>query len=400
MTPREPFQSPTVFSYGFRPFFLSASIFALIVIPIWMAILSGHITLDAPFAPAVWHIHEMLFGYAAAVIAGFLFTAIPNWTGRMPVRGWPLAFLLVVWLLGRLSVAGVFGLGAVSVMLIDGAFLAAIVVMVTIEITAGKNWRNLKVLAPVILLLLANITFHIESMQTGLAEISTRLGFAAIIFLVMLIGGRIIPAFTRNWLVKQNSSALPAPFAKFDAIAILAGALSMAAWVLLPNIPLIGGMLITVALLHFFRLSRWQGHRTLPSPLLLMLHIAYAFVPAGILLLGLDSISERFDTYVAGLHLLGISAIGGITVAVMIRATLGHTGRPLTAPITLILAFDLIIFAGIYRAFFPNSEIAGISGIEVAATLWTIGFAIFVLKVGHWLVTPKAQKRTPNPAKR
>ncbi|MBV1864428.1 MAG: NnrS family protein [Rhodobacteraceae bacterium] len=394
------FQGPTIFSYGFRPFFLSASIFALIVIPLWMAIQAGMITLDSVFKPTVWHIHEMLFGYAAAVIAGFLFTAIPNWTGRMPVRGWPLAMMVSLWFLGRISVAGPLNLGAPLVLIADCAFLASIVLMITREIVAGKNWRNLKVLLPVVTLFLANIVFHFEAMETGLAENSTRLGFGAIIFLVMLIGGRVIPAFTRNWLVKQGPGALPIPFSKYDAISILVGALALGGWVLFPNSPIIGSLLIVVAGMHVFRLSRWQGLRTFPSPLLLMLHIAYAFVPAGILLLGLDSVSDRFDTYITGLHLLGIGAIGGITVAVMMRATLGHTGRALVAPKILTFAFALIIFASLFRSFLDNIEIAGYNGIEIAATLWTIGFAIFVVKVGSWLATPREQKRKANPAQR
>lgn len=397
---RKPFEGPTIFSYGFRPFFLSASVFALLVIPLWMAIQTGLITLNSTFKPTVWHIHEMLFGYAAAVIAGFLFTAIPNWTGRMPVRGWPLAMMVFLWFLGRISVAGFLNLSAPLVLIADCAFLASIVLMITREITAGKNWRNLKVLVPVVILFLANIVFHLEAMATGLAETSTRLGFAAIIFLVMLIGGRVIPAFTRNWLVKQGPGALPIPFAKYDAISILIGATTMGGWVLFPKSPIIGSLLILVAAMHAFRLSRWQGLRTFPSPLLLMLHIAYAFVPAGILLLGLDSVSDKLDTYITGLHLLGIGAVGGITVAVMMRATLGHTGRALVAPKILTFAFSLIILASLFRSFLDNIEIAGYNGIEIAATLWTIGFAIFVFKVGSWLVTPKAQKRKPNPAQR
>jgi len=397
---RQTFQGPTLFSYGFRPFFLSASVFALIVIPIWMAIQVGMITLDSVFKPTVWHIHEMLFGYAAAVIAGFLFTAIPNWTGRMPVRGWPLATMVSLWLLGRISVAGLLGLSAPLVLIADCAFLASIVLMITREITAGKNWRNLKVLLPVVTLFLANIAFHFEAMKTGLAEASTRLGFGAIIFLVMLIGGRVIPAFTRNWLVKQGTGALPIPFAKYDAISLLLGALAMGGWVVFPNSPIIGSLLIAVAMMHAFRLSRWQGLRTFPSPLLLMLHIAYAFLPAGILLLGLNSISEELDTYITGLHLLGIGGIGGITVAVMMRATLGHTGRALIAPKALTFAFGLIILASLFRSLLDGIEIAGYDGIEIAATLWTIGFAIFVVKVGSWLTTPRQQKRKANPTQR
>jgi len=387
---------PVLFSLGFRPFFLLAGLFGLIVIPLWMAVYFGHVTLASHFAPRLWHIHEMLFGYAAAVIAGFLFTAVPNWTGRMPVRGWPLAVLTLFWIVGRLATAGLTGLSAPVVLVLDASFLAAIVLMISREILAGKNWRNLKVLLPVIILLIANVAFHAEAILTGDAPYSTRLGFAAVIFLIMLIGGRVIPSFTRNWLAKQGPGPMPIPFGRYDAISIAVTLLALIGWIISPKSLPVGGLLLIAAALHYFRLSRWQGKRTLPSPLLLMLHIAYFFLPSGLLMLGLAG-TTSLDTYVGGLHLLGIGAIGGITVAVMMRATLGHTGRALEAPKSLTFAFSLIILASLLRSLVPDFGIAGYTGIELAATLWTIGFAIFVLRVGRWLITPREQPRKPNP---
>ncbi len=394
-TLKKEYKGPVLFSYGFRPFFLLAGVFGFLVIPLWMAVYYGHIELAAPFPARLWHIHEMLFGYSAAVIAGFLFTAVPNWTGRMPVRGMPLVVLTLIWVLGRLAMAGLTGFSTAIVMVLDVAFLAAIVLMISREILAGKNWRNLKVLLPVTLLFLANLAFHAEAAITGDAPYSTRLGFAAVVFLIMLIGGRVIPSFTRNWLVKQGPGPLPIPFARYDAISIALAAVGLIGWVMWPEALPVGALLCIAALLHFFRLSRWQGVRTLPSPLLLMLHIAYFFLPAGLLLLGLTG-AAGLDTYVGGLHLLGIGAIGGTTVAVMMRATLGHTGRALEAPKTLTLAFFLIILASLLRSLAPDFGVWGHSGIELAATLWTLGFGLFVLRVGRWLVTPRQQPRKPN----
>ena len=164
---RADYRGPALFSYGFRPFFLSAGVFALIAIPLWLLIYSGHLTLGGPFAPLDWHIHEMIYGYSAAVICGFLFTAIPNWTGRLPTRGWPLILLLTLWLAGRLAVAGVGDLPHWAVAGIDAAFLIAVVAMVLVEIIAGKNWRNLKVVVPVLILLLSNIVFPCRSHGRG-----------------------------------------------------------------------------------------------------------------------------------------------------------------------------------------------------------------------------------------
>ncbi|HET9069809.1 MAG TPA: NnrS family protein, partial [Amaricoccus sp.] len=195
MARRTPYSGPALFSYGFRPFFLAATLFALGVVPVWLCVWLGAIALGGPFAPVDWHVHEMLFGYAAAVVAGFLFTAIPNWTGRMPTRGWPLASLAALWIAGRLAVAGLLPLSAAWTMAVDCGFLLAIVAMTGIEIVAGRNWRNLMVMAPVTLLLAANLVFHLEAMRTGTADVGRRLGLAVVIFLITLIGGRIIPSF-------------------------------------------------------------------------------------------------------------------------------------------------------------------------------------------------------------
>ncbi|MEO9530846.1 MAG: NnrS family protein, partial [Roseibium sp.] len=272
---RNSYDGPALFSYGFRPFFLAASLFAIAAILIWMLALEGELELGGPFSPSDWHSHEMLFGYASAVIAGFLFTAIPNWTGRMPKQGRPLVLLLVLWIAGRLACAGLFGLGAVPVMLLDSGFLAAIVAMVIVEIIAGRNWRNLMVVVPVLLLFVANLGFHLEALAFGGADIGRRLGLAVVIFLVTLIGGRIIPSFTRNWLVKRSPAHLPVPASRFDAVCLVVGAAALLAWAFHPHDGPVGGLLLAAAALHFIRLSRWQGARTGASPLLLILHVAY-----------------------------------------------------------------------------------------------------------------------------
>ena len=395
---RAAYKGPALFSYGFRPFFLCAAGFATIVIPLWVLFHTGELTLASPFSPVDWHIHEMLFGYAAAVLSGFLFTAIPNWTGRMPIRGWPLAALVGLWFAGRIAMAGVSGLGGLAVMLVDCSFLAAIALMISIEIIAGRNWRNLMVVIPVSLFLLANIAFHIEVLMNGTSDYGRRFGFAVVIFLIMLIGGRIIPSFTRNWLVNNNPGPLPVPFGRYDALCLLAGGGAMAGWIAAPENQLGGGLLLLAAALHILRLSRWQGVRTWRSPLLLMLHVAYCFIPLGLAVLGFSSVFLAAAGQAAGLHLLGIGAIGGMTVAVMMRATLGHTGRRLEVGWGLTSAFGMIVLAAIIRSAFPDVIIAGVPGFMIAAGLWTLAFGGFVLRVGPWLALPKAANRKPNGA--
>jgi len=383
------FGGPVLFSYGFRPFFLGAIVFASLVIPFWVGVFQGTFELGGFFSPIDWHIHEMLFGYTAAVVSGFLFTAIPNWTGRMPIKGWPLALLAALWVLGRLAMLGISGLSPPAVAVIDCAFLAAIGAMILREIIAGQNWRNLKVVVPILLFLAANLLFHFEVLTQGGADYSRRMGLAVVIFLITLIGGRIIPSFTRNWLVKSNPGALPIPFNRFDAVCLLAGAITLVVWVVLPDAPVTGTLLYVAAALHLFRLTRWKGHRTLASLLLLMLHIAYAFIPLGFLVLGLGHT-------VAALHLLGIGAVGGMTTAVMIRATLGHTGRSLESGKALGAGFILIFLAGIMRSAASDAYLLGLSGLVVSATLWTVGFGLLFIWLGPCLWSPKAGRKTPN----
>lgn len=388
------YTGPALFSYGFRPFFLGAAMFALLAVPVWMLTYTGRLTLGGPFSPIDWHIHEMLFGYTSAVLAGFLFTAVPNWTGRMPTRGLPLMLLAALWVLGRLAVAGVFGAGPLLVLLIDAGFLFAIAAMVVTEIVAGKNWGNLKVVIPVLIYCAANVTFHLEAMVTGNSDFGRRLGFSVVIFLIMLIGGRIIPSFTRNWMVKQKVTPLPVPFNRFDGACLVAAAVAMLLWTVLPDALVSAAALVIAAALHIVRLHRWHGELTWRSPLLLMLHLAYCFIPLGLLATALAVIGILPSA--TGLHLLGIGAAGGMTVAVMMRASFGHTGWSLEAGCVLTLAFALVVSAGLVRAALPDFEIAGVSGLWIAASLWSAGYGLFLWRIAPVLLRPNVARRTAN----
>lgn len=385
---RTSYAGPALFSYGFRPFFLAGGLFAALAVPLWMAVWTGRTQLGGPFGPVDWHIHEMLFGYVGAVLAGFLFTAVPNWTGRMPRQGAPLALLLALWIAGRLAVAGALGLPALGVMVVDGAFPLAVAAMIAVEIVAGRNWRNLKVLVPVLLFAAANFAFHAEVMADGQSDVARRMGFAVVTMLILLIGGRIVPSFTRNWLAKRGPGALPAPFGRFDGAALAAGALALGAWTIWPEAGATRLLLVLAAGLHLVRLARWRGDRCLRSAILLMLHVSYAFVPAGLLALAAAA-------PVTGLHLLGVGAIGGMTLSVMMRASMGHTGRTLEAGALLAAAFAAIVGAAVLRSVAPYASVGGLSGLMLAAVLWTTGFAAFSLRVGPWLAAPSPARRKP-----
>lgn len=396
MPPRPAYHGPALFSYGFRPFFAAACIFGLLVVPLWLLIWQGTLGYQGHFGAVDWHIHEMVFGYGSAVLAGFLFTAVPNWTGRMPVRGAPLALLFAVWVIGRFALWSDLG-SPVAVLVLDSSFLLLVAAMIAREVIAGKNWRNLKVLVPVLFLGAANILFHLEVMLAGVSDYGRRLGIALLVFLIMLIGGRIIPSFTRNWLVKERGQdvPLPVPFSRFDGISIAIGVLAMLGWVLAPHSALSGVLLLLAGVLHVARLTRWRGVSVLASPLLVMLHVAYVFIPLGLLVSGFSALGLMDQ--IAAVHLLGIGAIGGMTVAVMMRASLGHTGRALVAGPVLTVGFVLLLLAAVARI--AGNIIPGldIDGVHVSAGLWTLSFAVVCLRMLPWLLVENAGRRKPNP---
>src|SRR6185312_800938 len=275
------YQGPAILSYGFRPFFLLGSIYAGAMIPMWLGVFAGDLELPTAFAPRDWHVHEMLFGYVAAILGGFLLTAIPNWTGRLPLQGTPLAVLVSTWLAGRIAVLLSGSIGWAAAGAIDAAFLVLLAGAAAREILAGRKWSNLPVVALVSLFGVGNIAFHIEAHVEGVADYSTRFAIALVITLVSLIGGRIVPSFTRNWLARQQPGRMPSPFGRLDAIIVALSVFSLAAWIAVPASKFTGTMLLIAGLLHAIRLARWAGDRTIADRLVLVLHLAYAFVPLG-----------------------------------------------------------------------------------------------------------------------
>jgi len=211
-------------SYGFRPFFLAGALYSGLAIAIWMPVYFGELTLHTAFAPLDWHIHEMLFGFLPAVIAGFLLTAIPNWTGRPPVRGNLLLLMAVVWVCGRVAVACSGQIGWRAAMLVDASFLLLVGAVAAREVLAAKNLRNMRVVALVLLLFACNVAFHIEAHVQGAADYSVRAGIAIIVLLISVIAGRIVPAFTRIWLMRRPQGPMPVPFSRFDGLAVALGA--------------------------------------------------------------------------------------------------------------------------------------------------------------------------------
>ncbi|NEW87608.1 NnrS family protein [Rhodopseudomonas sp. WA056] len=383
--PRYPLQSRwTILSAGFRPFFLLGAIFAAVAVLLWLPVYHGDLTLQTAFAPRDWHVHEMLYGYLPAVITGFLLTAIPNWTGRLPLQGAPLGTLVLAWLAGRLAVTFSADTGWLAALLVDALFLLLVALAALREIIAGRNWRNLNVVALLTLLLVGNVAFHLEAHLGGSADYSIRIGIAVVIMLISLIGGRITPSFTRNWLVRANPGRLPQPFNKLDMVIVAFGGLALVLWVALPLSPISGSALLIAGVLHLVRLGRWAGDRTVGEKLLLVLHVGYLFIPLGFLLtsaaaFGLIPVS-------AGIHAWMVGGAGVMTLAVMTRASLGHTGQQLTASLPaqgIYLAAVFAVAARIAAALLPAWSDPLL---HLSALGWAVAFLGFALSYGPTLL--------------
>jgi uncharacterized protein involved in response to NO len=388
---------PVILTYGFRPFFLGAALWAGLAMALWVPMLTGLIVLPTAFDPVSWHAHEFLFGYLGAVVAGFLLTAVPNWTGRMPIVGWPLGALAALWLAGRLAVAASAALPAGLVAAIDLAFPVALAAAIGREIVAGRNWRNLIVLGLLAVFAAGNLLFHWEAARGDYAAqgYGFRLALGAGLMMIAVIGGRIVPSFTRNWLAKRGPGRLPVPpMQRFDQVALLVLLAALLLWVALPFDLATGAALILAGALHLVRLARWAGHRTLAEPLVAVLHAGYLFLTLGALALGAEIVAPGLLGATAAQHLWMGGAIGLMTLAVMTRATLGHTGQALAAGLGTVAIYAALVAAVLARvAAGVWPEEAGLLH-AAAGLLWIGAFGGFALVYGRLLLRlPPAKAR-------
>lgn len=379
-----------IFSYGFRPFFLAGALHAALMVALWVPWFLGLLRLPSALPPIAWHAHEMLFGYAPAIIAGFALTAVPNWTGRLPVVGAPLAGLFALWLAGRLAVAFSEHIGLVAMSAVALAFLLTLTALVAREILAAGNRRNLVIVAALVILTSAHAVFLYEVSHEGASTYGSALALADTVMLISLIGGRITPSFTSNWLNRTGSTSRAAPFGAVDRVALLVGLVALAGWVAAPALPhgaspALAAALFLAGALHAARQARWLPHRTLREPLVAVLHAAYAFVPVGFLLAGLDMLAGAVGSGGAA-HAWSVGAVGLMTLAVMTRASRGHTGRELQADLSTIVIYAAMTVSAVARlaAVYVPQWIDGL--LAVAAFAWVLAFAGFAAAYGPMLL--------------
>lgn len=381
--------APPILRGGFRPFFLGGAVWAVVAVVLWLCSLAGQITLPTAFDALAWHRHEMLFGFVGAIIAGFLLTAIPNWTGRLPIAGIPLAALFGLWLAGRLAMLFSEALGPAVAAIIDVGFYLLLAAIAGREVIEAKN-RNVPIVGVVLVLGIANGLDHLAAAGFSIdPALPWQLAVALVTLLISLIGGRIVPSFTRNWLSKQGvRQGLPGQPGRFDMITIGLTALALFAWIAAPAGWLPGGLLAIAAAAQAARLARWKGWKTVRDPLVLILHVGYAWVPIGLALLAAFQLGATLPQS-AAVHALTAGAMGTMILAVMTRATLGHTGRELRAGPTTSVIYLFVTVGAALRVAAPLSSVDYRVGMEVAGLCWLGAFVLFIFNYGPILFAPR-----------
>jgi uncharacterized protein involved in response to NO len=382
-------QAP-LFAYGFRPFFLAAGASALVLVPWWAGSFAFGIPLASDWPPTLWHAHEMLYGFICAAIAGFLLTAVPSWTGQRGFAGPPLMLLAALWLLGRILVCSSRLWPLPLVAAVDLAFLPALAALVAQPLVRAKN-RNTPLLAVLGLLWVGNAVFYwaLAGRDATRAALALRIGIDVVLVLVTVIGGRIVPAFTSSGLKARGDAV---PLHAWRGITPLAVGLMVgvaAIDVVRPDGAVAGWVALAAALVQAVRLLQWRTLHVLRMPIVWVLHLGYAWLPVGLALKAL-AILEGAVIAAFWVHALTIGALSTMILAVMTRATLGHTGRPLVASPSIAAAYLLLAAAAIVRVFgllwwrhnYP-------AVVVVSGLLWAAAFAVFAAVYAPMLWSPR-----------
>ena len=376
------------FRGGFRPFFFAGAAWALIALCLWICTLLGEIALPTALEALAWHRHEMLFGFVGAVIGGFLLTAVPNWTGRLPIAGWPLAGLFSLWAAARLAVlfSGMVPLWLAA--LLDVGFFLMLGLLAAREVLEANN-RNTPVVGMILLFGLADALDYLANANIiPWPDLGWQLAIALVILLISVIGGRIIPSFTRNWMAKRGmKTGLPTQPGKFDLVVIAATAAAMLFWLTGPPGWGTGLFVMAAGVLQAARWTRWRGWRTYPDPLVLILHVGYFWIPAGLTLLGLSLAGIVPRT--AAIHSLTAGAMATMILAVMTRASLGHTARELSAGPATVFIYILGTTGALVRVAAALGVIDYNLGIKIAGLAWGGAFLLFLIAYAPVLWRPR-----------
>ncbi len=384
-----PYKGPAILAGGYRAFFFLAALWAFVSLVLWVSYLAGFAGQEANVDVLLWHGHALIYGYGGAVVAGFALTAIPNWTGRPPVRGWLLFALVLPWIVARAAeLLSLYGAGVEEFRVVgEMIFFFLFVAIAAREVIAGKNWRNIKVVVFFSVFMLMALFSNLDRLEViSLPFSGWMLGLAVILTLISVIGGRIIPAFTGNWMRQQRLEPLPTMFNKFDAVTILVTVGALISFIGDWSVAMTGISAAVAGTLHLVRLARWRGWKTIKSPIVMVLHISYLWVTIGFALLALASFEVGGAGIMSALHAWTVGAIGSTTLAVMTRATLGHAGLPGADTKLLTSLYIAINLAAVCRvlALYAGDNYSLM--VNMAGGLWCLAFALFLIGFGpiHW----------------
>ena len=387
--------TPLIFAYGFRPFFLLSGVAAAALLAGWVAILITGAWVDGPIGASAWHAHEMLFGFVAAAVAGFLLTAVPSWTGTNALSGRPLAILVGLWLAGRLAVLPFTGVPLPVATVIDLAFFPALGVALAKPLIAAGKLRNTAFLGLLALLTVSNLCFHLEWLgvvDEGVAH-GEMLSIGVVLMMVTVIGGRIVPAFTRNALRARGVDAPVDSVPWLEKVTLASTLLMIPADLAVPETVVAGLVALVAALAHGARLARWQPLKTLDQPVLWVLHLGYAWVPAALAIKAAYMLGGIMAES-AWIHAMTAGAFATMILAVMTRASLGHTGRMLVVSRTTVGSYAFLTAAAVLRVAAP--ELPGQlhwNALQLAGVAWIAAFTLYLIAYAPILLAPRADGR-------
>ena len=383
------------FAYGFRPFFLLAGAYAAVGMAAWLwAYITGSSPLQS-LPPQVWHSHEMLFGFVGAAVAGFVLTAVPSWTGSRGFAGVPLIALVVLWCAGRIAFGFLDAMPIVFVMLAELLFLPAVIVTIAPSLFRTRN-RNMVLLLVIAAFWVADL-FFLRAVQAGdvvAASAALRAGIDVILFLITIIGGRVVPSFTANALRKRGMNVSLRSTRAVERGVFVAMIAYLAVDVLPANRMLVVSVSSIAAVLHFVRMNGWHSLKARHDPLVWILHIAYLWLPIGLTLKALF-LSGGFAWAAYWQHALAAGAAATMILAIMTRASLGHTGRPLAVAPAIVVAYVSLVLAIAVRVFGPALLPVSYTAIVLAAgSLWVLTFLLFTIIYAPILLGPRADGKS------
>ncbi len=381
--------SPAILTKGFRPFFFLAALYAIAIVPLWLFVIAGVARPSAYLAPIAWHAHEMIFGFAVAVIAGFLLTAVGNWTKRETAVGGSLFALAALWTAGRVAMVFAETLPRGLPALVDGMFLPVLAATLARPLFAAKSRRNYLLLGALAALFVANLVVHLEALGAlpfGAARHACALGVDLVVLIVLVIAGRVIPMFTKNATGLTSVRSQPL----LDRFSIAAMLVVVVLDLVAPETRIAGAAAGLTGLLAAARALHWGARSTWRIPLLWILHTGYAWLAFGLVLRAVAAFVPAVPAPLAT-HALTVGAIGSLTLGMMARVGLGHTGRPLVAARTTAWAFVAMTCAALARVIVPLvAPSAYFDALLVAGAAWTLAFCMYLFVYTPILFAPRA----------